>query len=417
VTSHPTSPLAQLPSVDAVLRLVDAAPALAEHGRTRLRRAVRGELDRARDRVRDGAPAPSPARILAAAVTQLGAEALGRTRRVVNATGVVIHTNLGRAPLSAQARRAIVDAAGYATVEYRTETGERDTRTAYPGSLAAELCGAEAATVVNNGAAALLLVLTALGFGREVIVSRGELIEIGGSFRLPDVMAVSGVTLVEVGTTNRTRPGDYRDALGPDTALLLKAHRSNFRQIGFTREVSTVELVEVGRAADIPVVYDIGSGLIHDVEEPGPLATLAEEPSARRAVAEGADLSSSRPTSSSAAPRPASSPAARIWSGPASGIPSPGHCASTSSNAPPSRRRCSLTCARRSPPTSRPSPCSGRTRPSSSAALTHWPVGSEPSSAATSPPQPRQPRCARSRSRAWSEAAHCPGAHSPPGAW
>jgi len=281
--------LSRLPAVDAVLRLPDADALAGEHGRQRLATAVRDELAQARARVRAGGEVPTAAEVLDDARTRLDSAAARRVRRVVNATGVVVHTNLGRAPLSDAARRAVTEALGYATVEYDLDTGERGSRTGHLGDLAAELCGTEAATTVNNGAAGLLLVLAALAGGREVVVSRGELIEIGGSFRLPDVMTMAGVRLVEVGTTNRTRPDDYRDAIGPDTALLLKVHRSNFRQVGFTREVTTAELAAIGRAASIPVVHDTGSGLIHDVAD-GPLAAFADEPPARRALADGADV-------------------------------------------------------------------------------------------------------------------------------
>lgn len=282
--------LSRLPAVDAVLRLPDAQAVADAHGRTRLAAAVRDELAAARARVRVGGEVPTATTVLAAAAVRLDVTAARRVRRVVNATGVVVHTNLGRAPLSATARRAVADAAGYASVEYDLAGGRRDTRTGHLGELAAQLCATEAATAVNNGAAGLLLVLAALAGGREVVVSRGELIEIGGSFRLPDVMTMAGVRLVEVGTTNRTRPDDYRAAIGPDTALLLKVHRSNFRQVGFTREATTAELAAIGSAASVPVVHDVGSGLIHDVDTDGPLAPFADEPPVRRALTDGADV-------------------------------------------------------------------------------------------------------------------------------
>jgi L-seryl-tRNA(Ser) seleniumtransferase len=278
--------LAALPQVDAVVRLEAAAPALEQHGRRRLTDAVRAVVAGARREVLDGAGAPSAAEVLEHAVGRLEHARRGEVTGVINATGVVVHTNLGRAPLSAAAREAVVAAAGYATVEYDLEEGRRGSRTAHLGALAAELCGTPAATVVNNGAAALLLVVAALAGGREVVVSRGELVEIGGSFRLPEVMAVSGARLVEVGTTNRTRVADYRDAIGDATGLLLKVHRSNFRQVGFTADVEPAELVGLARSAGVPFAYDLGSGLVRDAVD-GP---LVGEPSVDGAVRVGTDL-------------------------------------------------------------------------------------------------------------------------------
>jgi L-seryl-tRNA(Ser) seleniumtransferase len=289
--SSPATPsaLSALPSVDAVLRLDAATATIDAHGRARLTDAVRAVLDDARHRARPGDPVPSAEDVLAAAVGHLDVSERADLTRVVNATGVVLHTNLGRAPLSPAARRAVAAAAGSTTVEYDLAAGTRGSRTAHLGELAAELCGTEAATVVNNGAAALLLVLAAVAGGGEVVVSRGELIEIGGSFRLPDVMGVSGARMREVGTTNRTRLGDYRDAVGPDTRLLLKAHRSNFRLVGFTQDVEVAELAALAAETGVPVVYDVGSGLIRDAGD-GPLAVLADEPSVHAAVRAGADL-------------------------------------------------------------------------------------------------------------------------------
>jgi L-seryl-tRNA(Ser) seleniumtransferase len=281
--------LARLPAVDAVLRLSTAVEAIDAHGRERLTVAIRSVLDDARRRVRAGDLAPVAEDVLAAATGHLAASVAEDLTRVVNATGVVLHTNLGRAPLSVDARGAVDAAAGYATVEYDLAAGTRGSRTAHVGELAAEVCGTEAATVVNNGAAALLLVLAAVAGGGEVVVSRGELIEIGGSFRLPDVMTVSGARLREVGTTNRTRLADYRDAVGPDTRVLLKAHRSNFRMVGFTQDVGVAELAALAAETGVPVAYDVGSGLIRDAGD-GPLAALADEPSVHAAVQAGADL-------------------------------------------------------------------------------------------------------------------------------
>ena len=306
--------LSRLPQVDAVLRLPAAAEVSERHGRRELADVVRAVVEEARavilaasgphrgaaDVLGSGAPAlpraeaahvpvPGPDEVLAAAVDRLAVDQRRRVQRVINATGVVLHTNLGRAPLSAEARRAVADAAGYASVEFDLDTGSRGSRTAYLGVLAARLSQTPAATVVNNGAAALLLALTAVAAGREVVVSRGELIEIGGSFRLPEVMAASGARMVEVGTTNRTRPEDYAAAIGPDTAALLTAHRSNFLLTGFTAQVSTAELAALAHAHELPLIHDLGSGLVEAVDG-GPLAVLAGEPPVRRVVRDGADL-------------------------------------------------------------------------------------------------------------------------------
>ncbi|MGA0123138.1 MAG: L-seryl-tRNA(Sec) selenium transferase [Gaiellales bacterium] len=208
-----------------------------------------------------------------------------RLRAVVNATGVVVHTNLGRAPLPPEAVAALTATAGvYADLELDLSTGQRGSRQAHVGPLAARLVGAEAAIAVNNCAGALVLVLAALARDREVIVSRGQLIEIGDGFRLPEIMVQAGARLVEVGATNRTRLDDYAAAIGPDTALILRAHPSNFRVVGFTEEVPVRDLAALGREHDVPVVDDIGSGLVlPDPDLPG-------EPDAAGSIAAGAGL-------------------------------------------------------------------------------------------------------------------------------
>ncbi len=277
--------LSRLPQVDALLRREDAAALIETHGRRPLTEALRAGLDDARERVREGQPPPRPAEILASAGAALARRDARRLTRVINATGVVLHTNLGRAPLSAAARQAVVDAAGYTNVEYELTTGQRGSRTAELGTLTAEACGTEAATVVNNGAGALLLVLAALATDREVVVSRGELIEIGGSYRLPDLVGVSGARLVEVGTTNRTRLADYRGAIGDETALLVKVHASNYRVVGFTEQTSPAALVGLGAEVGVPVVHDLGSGLLVDAG-----GELADEPSVAASVRAGVDL-------------------------------------------------------------------------------------------------------------------------------
>ncbi|HYP48446.1 MAG TPA: L-seryl-tRNA(Sec) selenium transferase, partial [Thermoleophilaceae bacterium] len=200
-------------------------------------------------------------------------------RRVLNATGVIVHTNLGRAPLpEAVLRSALAAAGGYSNLEYDLETGERGSRQAHVEGVLSDLCGAEAALVVNNCAAAVLLAATALSGGRELVVSRGQLVEIGGSFRIPEVVEQSGARLHEVGTTNRTRLADYERALGPDTGALLRAHQSNFRTVGFVEEPEIEELCTLG----VPVIDDVGSGaLAEGVPE------LAGEPDVRRSITAG----------------------------------------------------------------------------------------------------------------------------------
>lgn len=225
---------------------------------------------------------------LAEAVRRRVAEGLRVSLRpVINATGVVLHTNIGRAPLSADALAAVTAVAGgYSNLELDLETGERGSRYSHVEELLKELTGAEAALVVNNNAAAVLLCLSALARGKEVVVSRGELVEIGGSFRIPEVMAGSGAVLKEVGTTNKTYPRDYEVAIGPETALLLKVHPSNYRVMGFTREVSREELVSLGRKYGLPVMEDLGSGVLVDLRQWG----VGFEPTVQASIDAGMDL-------------------------------------------------------------------------------------------------------------------------------
>jgi L-seryl-tRNA(Ser) seleniumtransferase len=201
---------------------------------------------------------------------------------VINATGVIAHTNLGRAPLAEGALERVNEVArGYSNLEYDLSEGARGSRQSHMAGLIPRLTGAEAALVVNNNAAAVMLALAALAEGREVLVSRGELIEIGDGFRIPDVLVRSGARLREVGTTNRTRAADYEAAIGPDTALLLRVHQSNFRVVGFTEQPTLAELAQVAHSHDLPLVDDLGSGALVD---------LGDEPTARSSLAAGADL-------------------------------------------------------------------------------------------------------------------------------
>jgi len=276
--------LKQLPSVDEAVRAlegeVDGAPRWA------LVEAVRQEIAALRRELLE----ESGLR------TAVDAAAVGRRirgllvpslRPLFNATGVVLHTNLGRAPLAESVLERIAEVAGgYSNLEYQVEQRQRGSRHVHAADIICQLCGAEDAVVVNNNAAAVFLALAAIGKGREVVVSRGELIEIGGSFRLPDVMAASGAILREVGTTNRTHPRDYRDAITDQTALLLKAHRSNFAVVGFTREVEPEELVAIGREHHLPTMFDLGSGCLLDPARLG----LPGEETVQQAVGWGFDV-------------------------------------------------------------------------------------------------------------------------------
>lgn len=271
-----------LPSVDRVLTVVDGLPhALAVD-------VARAAIDGAREAAAAGSP------VDAAAVLEDARRRAGELRRsllqpVINATGVLVHTNLGRAPLGEAALGAVAEVAGgYSNLEYRLDEGQRGSRQEHAGALLARACGAEAALVVNNNAAAVLLVLSTLARGRDVVVSRGELVEIGGGFRVPEVMAESGARLVEVGTTNRTRRADYEWAVGPDTALVLKVHASNYRMVGFVESTPVAELATLGP----PVVVDAGSGLLDETTPwlPRRPAWLRDEPGARQCLAAGAAL-------------------------------------------------------------------------------------------------------------------------------
>ena len=268
--------LRDLPSVDELAadeRLASTGP------RVLVIAAVRSALARAREEIQAGA---DPGDLVGRVEVELAAARGPRLRRAINATGVIVHTNLGRAPLAQEAlERVTAVARGYSNLEYDLGAGGRGSRQDHVAPILRWLTGAEAALVVNNNAAAVLLALAALAEGREVLVSRGELIEIGDGFRIPDVLARSGAHLHEVGTTNRTRAADYERAIGPETALLLRVHQSNFRVVGFTEQPRLAELVRVGRAHGIPVVDDLGSGVLVELED---------EPSARDALAAGADL-------------------------------------------------------------------------------------------------------------------------------
>jgi L-seryl-tRNA(Ser) seleniumtransferase len=268
--------LRDLPSVDELARGVDDPLAVD---------AARTVLDRAREEIRAGV---EPGDLSERVREELRAARAASLRRVLNATGVIVHTNLGRAPLAAEALAQVVEAArGYSNLELDLREGTRGSRQDHVVAILRRLTGAEAALVVNNNAAAILLALAALAEGREVIVSRGELIEIGDGFRIPDVLVRSGARLVEVGTTNRTRARDYEKAVGPETALLLRVHQSNFRVVGFTELPRLEELAAIARRHELPLVDDLGSGVLF----PSDKVLLGDsEPSARESLAAGADL-------------------------------------------------------------------------------------------------------------------------------
>jgi L-seryl-tRNA(Ser) seleniumtransferase len=267
--------LRDLPSVDELARGVDDPLAIA---------AARTVLDRAREEIRAGA---DPGDLGARVRDELTAARAPSLRRVLNATGVIVHTNLGRAPLAEEALAQVVEAArGYSNLELDLREGSRGSRQDHVAPILRRLTGAEAALVVNNNAAAMLLALAALAEDREVIVSRGELIEIGDGFRIPDVLAHSGARLVEVGSTNRTRARDYEKAVRAETALILRVHQSNFRVVGFTELPRIEELAAVARRAGVPLLDDLGSGVLAS----NSLLQADGEPSARDSLAAGADL-------------------------------------------------------------------------------------------------------------------------------
>jgi L-seryl-tRNA(Ser) seleniumtransferase len=262
--------LRDLPSVDELARTVDDPLAVD---------AARTVVARAREELRAGI---DPGDLVSRVRSELSATRRPALRRVLNATGVIVHTNLGRAPLPRAALERVVEAgSAYSNLEYDLAAGARGSRQDHVGRILGRLTGGEAGIVVNNNAGAMLLALAALAEGRDVLVSRGELIEIGDGFRIPDVLARSGARLVEVGTTNRTRAADYERAVGTDTALLLRVHQSNFRVVGFTEQPTVPELAAVAGRHNLPLLDDLGSGALLD---------LSDEPTVRGALSDGADL-------------------------------------------------------------------------------------------------------------------------------
>jgi L-seryl-tRNA(Ser) seleniumtransferase len=276
-----------LPSIDSLLQDPTVQDFITDFGRPLTVEALRAQLEWARSVIREGGEPPNPATLLERSRLELSAWIAPTLRPVINATGVIIHTNLGRAPLSSAARKAMLETAqGYSTLEYDLARGERGSRDHHSETLLVRLTGAEAALVVNNNAAAVLLALTAVAQGQDVLVSRSQLIEIGGGFRVPDVMKQSGANLVEVGTTNRTHLRDFEKSMNERTGMILHAHHSNFRIIGFTAEPGLKELVALGNQHAIPVLADLGSGALLDTHAYG----LGHEPTVQETIQTGVTL-------------------------------------------------------------------------------------------------------------------------------
>lgn len=279
-----------LPAVDAVLKVPDAVALIERHGRKAVTDAIRVVIGRERRSILKGGSADTAAcdaAVIARRVGQLLSESARlNLRRVVNATGIILHTGLGRAMMPDVAKEALSSVSGYCNLQQDLETGRRDRREECLNDIVRELTGAKDVVVVNNNAGATFLVLAALARGGEVVISRGELIEIGGSFRLPDIMKESGAILREVGTTNKTHLKDYENAVGPKTAMIMKAHKSNYRIVGFTKEVGIEDIAKVGRKHKVPVVDDLGCGALVGLEQFG----MEHECTVRESLEAGADV-------------------------------------------------------------------------------------------------------------------------------
>ncbi len=286
--------LRKIPSVDEILSKPEVVNLLTTYPRNVVVDGIRKGLERFRQELLHKEESPKAEKDLFSFehlyplfLREIGLQVNPRFRRIINATGVVIHTNLGRSPLPPSALQHMIEVAEtYSNLEYDIERGERGSRYAHVEGTLCRLSGAESAMVVNNNAGAVLLALNTLAEGREAIVSRGELVEIGGAFRIPDVMKRSGAVLREVGTTNRTYLGDYEKAIGPQTALLLKVHTSNFRVMGFTSDVLLKDLVQLGKEHHLPVIDDLGSGCLVDLSQYG----LEKEPTVQEAIHTGVDV-------------------------------------------------------------------------------------------------------------------------------
>lgn len=280
--------LRKLPSVDKLLQLAPLLSMVDTHGHPVVTEAIREELDVARQLVLKGDQAPDESSLIQHIILRLSADLRPSLQSVINATGVIIHTNLGRALLSQRAQAAMTQAASaYSNLEYDLESGKRGSRYVHAADLLCRLTGAEDAVVVNNNAGAVILALTALAKNRDVIICRGQLVEIGGGFRIPDIMAQSGANLVEVGSTNRTYVRDYEQAIEPEKiGLLLAVHHSNYQITGFTAQPSLTELVDLARRYDLPIMEDLGSGTLLDTSPYG----LTHEPTIQESLAAGVDV-------------------------------------------------------------------------------------------------------------------------------
>jgi len=278
--------LRKLPGVDKLLKETAIQAMLREHSHKLIVTAIQKVLADTRQAILSGETCPSVVDLSASVATRLSNLLHPSLYPVINATGVILHTNLGRAPLSLAAQEAMQETSAYSNLEYDLPAGKRGSRYVHAEELLCRLTEAEAGLVVNNDAGAVLLILTALAKGREVIVSRGQLVEIGGGFRIPEVMAQSGARLVEVGTTNRTYVGDYEAAITPDTAILLHVHTSNFRLIGFAHQTPLADLVTLGQQRTLLVVKDLGSGTLLDTAQFG----LSHEPTIQESLSSGVDL-------------------------------------------------------------------------------------------------------------------------------
>lgn len=280
-----------IPKVDIILEYEAIQASIEKYGREIVVDAIRVEMDELRKFIgtcdSEEAAKEAIANVVASIVKRAENMLQPNMRRVINATGTILHTNLGRAPISKEHMAHIAEiATGYSNLEYNLNAGKRGERYSHFEELLCKITGAEAAMAVNNNAAAVMLILSSLGKGGEVIVSRGELVEIGGKFRIPDVMEQSGATLVEVGTTNKTHFSDYEDAINENTAALLKVHTSNYRIVGFTESVGIDELVPLAREKDIPVIEDLGSGVLIDLSKYG----ITYEPTVQDSIRAGADV-------------------------------------------------------------------------------------------------------------------------------
>ena len=279
--------LRDLPSVEQLLQTPRVADLATVYGRPLTLDALRFSLDEARGAAKSGVDLPPRDSLIARAACLLAGWTRPTLLPVINATGVILHTNLGRAPLSRAASEAMTSAAlGYSNLEFDLSTGKRGSRTAHAESILQRLTGAEAALVVNNNAGAVLLILSALAKGKRVVISRSQLVEIGGSFRVPDVMKQSGAKLAEVGATNKVHLRDYKEALDEGAALVMRAHRSNFKIVGFTEEPELKQIVDLAHAHGLPFVDDLGSGTLLDTAPYG----LGHEPTVQESLAAGADV-------------------------------------------------------------------------------------------------------------------------------